>query len=460
MATRRATAPILGPAIDVVRASRLLARNLVTPGIGLVAMMLLLALMFLMHQRTADDPQNVMCMLGVALLCTGLSIGPSVFLREGGAGTLAFFETRPLRVPTKLLISIPFLIIAVVYVGAVAMHRHWTIPKAVTVIGCAGWAIDIGLLSPRRGSSRLLAFMGLAALGCFVAAMAHGGAGWNVEAIVMPALAVAGWIVAPRRNAWRSTAAAMVPGGEALADPAGATHSRVQLKAPRRGEILPLERYRTKRKAVTALDVFRFVATGRAPISLAVPVVQMLVPGVMLGISIATHEPVGLAFSFWLQSGMALTGVLIAVLSPRALEFFATRPFERRRLLLGLVSPWLLVTVTFPLVALIWVPKGFIWYGANRITTTSMVLRLSLVAVAYLCCFALDASRDPRKRMPTLNVVLYLLLVPLMLPWFLPIEIRSAPWPLPPAWLIASYAIVVAWLWARRMPWHLLAKGR
>jgi hypothetical protein len=458
MATRRARTPILGPAIDTVRAFRLLARNLVTPGTGLVAMMLLLGLMFLMHQRTPDDPHNVMTMLGVAMLCTGLSIGPSVFLREGRAGTLAFLETRPLRVPTKLLISTPFLMIAVIYVGAVARHQHWTLPKAVTVIGCAAWAIDIGLLSPQRSSLRLLVSPGLAAFGCFVAAMGYGG-GWNADAIVMPALAVAGWLAAPRRNAWRSTAAATVPAEEARAAPPSDTHQRVRLKAAR-GEILPLERYRTKKKAVTALDVFRFVATGRTPISVAIPVVQLLLPGVMLGIAIATHAPLGMAFAFWLQSGMALTGVLVAALSPRALEFFATRPFERRRLLLGPVSSWLLTTVTLPLVALIWVPKGFIWYGANRISTTSVVLRVSLVSVAFLFCVALDATRDPRQPMPTLNRVLYLLLVPLLLPWFLPIEIRAAPWPMPPAWLIASYAIAALCLWARRMPWHLLAKGR
>ncbi len=429
---------ILGPAIDLARASTLVARQLTAPSTAALAMMLLPALIQLARARTPDDSAGIMRALWISWFCTGMSVGTSGLMQSTRAETLAFLETRPLRVSTKVIVTLPFMVIAAIFVAFVSALGHWELAKASAVFGCAWWAIDLAVIVPHPPSKNL-AFLGLGTLGILTACFGYAAGGWNGATIAIVPLAAIGWFAAPSRNAWR-TGQLSREGSVAATTPVAASRSR--------------------KTSTTAVDVLVLALCGRDRKIGPLVLLQILLASGVFAASLVDHKLSTLACCFWFMLITMNSFLFAAALSRPSLEFLATRPLGARRLIVGLVLPWLMTVCTLPLLTLGWSQHGFVRLGAYRISAASFVLRLILVAVGFLFCVSHDALRGPRARIPLLNVGLYLLLAPLVLPWLCPIEIHGLPWWLPPTWLVAGYALVIATLWVRRMPWHLLSPAR
>ncbi|HEX4403918.1 MAG TPA: hypothetical protein VH560_03770 [Polyangia bacterium] len=287
--------------------------------------------------------------------------------------------------------------------------------------------------------SRSLTFFGLGALGMLAAFFGYAAAGWNGAAFAVVPLAAISWFAAPAQNAWRTRrlsddrSVAMPPPGTAL---------------------------RPRNTITTAFDVMSLALWGRDRRMGWGILLQVLLASVVCATSLVTHQIRPTACFMWFSLITASTTVFVSALSRPSLEFLATRPLGVKRLLIGPLLPWLATVCALPLLALAWSRHGVVGVGTYQVSTGSFVLRLTLTAVGYLCCFSHDALRDPRTKIPLLNVGLYLLLAPLVLPWLCPIKVRHLPWWLPPTWLVAGYAVVVVTLWARRLPWHLLVLER
>jgi hypothetical protein len=434
---------ILGPAIDLVRASSLVARHLGAPSAGFIALWLLSALMGLSHARTPDDSAGIMRALWVSMFCTGISLGTG--MTNARAGTLIFLETRPLRVSANMIVALPFFVIAAIFVAFVSAMGHWGLAKASAVFGCAWWAIDLAILIPNPRSSAL-AFFALGAVGILTALFSYAGGGWNATVIAIVPLAAIGWFAAPSRNAWRiereSPKASSQGKGRPASPPTVATT------------------YRTQKKTTTAFDLLTLIVWGRYKMAGTNTVVQPLLAGLAIALALVDHSHTWNACAFWLLVVMSQSGLFVAAFSRPSLEFLATRPLGARRLILGIAAPWLVALGSLPPLLLACSERGVVRFGDYRVTTVSLLARLVLVAIAHLFCLSLDALRPPRTRIPLVTMGLYLLLAPLLLPWFLPIKIRGLPWWLPPTWLVGGYAVVVVTLWVRRMPWHLLSPAR
>ncbi|HEX4403917.1 MAG TPA: hypothetical protein VH560_03765 [Polyangia bacterium] len=133
----RSPRPVLGSVSDLARASTLVLRSFPATSVGVVAVMLLPALIELPHPRTSDDSGGVMRALWILMFCTGLSVGARGLMQSARAEMLAFLETRPLRASTKAIVTLPFMFMAATFVAVVALIGHWGLAKSLAVFGCA-----------------------------------------------------------------------------------------------------------------------------------------------------------------------------------------------------------------------------------------------------------------------------------------------------------------------------------
>jgi hypothetical protein len=443
-ATRRPSPWPLGPLLDLARALRLYVPTLVAPRLIIFGSVLLPGLLFSFERPGSGESQSVLLRIGVAFFCFGLAQLPLFMMRDRRPDTIAFLETRALRAPTKMLVLVPLYAIAALYAAALGAYRHFSIPEILAVAGCCAWAVAVGMLSPPPGFSKATARICLLIVGTVVAVFAHGSGGWPSCAIAMGALAIGGAIAIPRGVASRY---------EVQQKPATkrATEPRV------RDDLARPERFARRRTGTTWFDVLRLVGTSGQPLALRLLVLQILILSVVTGVVLKNHDGLGALCAMWMLAVMGFANALAAGLSRPTFEFLATRPLGPRRLVLGTIVPWLLLALSLPLVLFLWAPRGFVSFGRSHVSVTSLELRLVLVSLACLFCFAHHNLLAHGERRSVANVGAWLGFIAVALPFFFPYRVLPAPWPLPPVGLLTTYTLVLGAMWYRRLPWHLLS---